>query len=52
MSTATQKFHGKHEDKKNNKEDGKQSQKKNRKGEKRGNFAVSHTIERSELLLY
>jgi hypothetical protein len=26
--------------------------KKNRKGEKRGNFAVSHTIERSELLLY
>jgi hypothetical protein len=28
------------------------AKKKNRKGEKRGNFAVSHTIERSELLLY
>jgi hypothetical protein len=35
MSTATQKFHGKHEDKKNNKEDGKQSQKKTERG-KRG----------------
>jgi hypothetical protein len=42
----------KHEDKKTKRKMKNKAKKPNRKGEMRGDFVVSHKIERSELLLY